>query len=589
MDYSKSRPEQKPLFAGTLNDQAIAPAPAEAHNRSPLFCSANLFFSITLAIFCSLMFWLSEPRFYADTANYALHITEHWSETSAPGADPLWDFGHVLWRPFGYSLWKLAGGPVSSDPLLQAARTLIGISITFWFLGLVLFYRLCANYTSKPWAAFAATFGLFATHAALNYAKAGTSYVPGMVCQIAALYWLEKQLRQGDGERWSAGLMAGLFLGFAITFWFPYCLTTPAVLVFALLYRSGSRSARAVLILRSAAACALFVFAIYAIAIAANHITSLDLAHQWYLRSQYGKSQTRGYLRVLTGLPRSFFWLGDTGVLWKRLLFRNGLGAHGLSAVWLIGQIAWKLFAVYAFILLLMAGLARVRTARMAVLVLVTAAGPILFFAIVLFEAGPPERYLPVFPMLFLCVAHLLGAVERRFYSIGAVCFIGIMLSANGFALNRFSSHSRWARTTAKISALTQLSSPNDLLILVSFQDDINRMLEERPFDPLMRRLPRTYVAAELQSSRTLTWRGDVARLVLETWKTGHQIWISKRLLASHPKPEWNWVEGDDARIRWADLPAYFSRLQPASDCCGEDGFVLLDQSPENIKFLGIN
>lgn len=309
------------------------------------------------------------------------------------------------------------------------------------------------------------------------------------------------------------------------------------------------------------------------------------MAYDWYLRSQYGKSQTRGYLRVITGMPRSFFWLGDNGVLWKRLLFQGGLGAHGLSFARLIIQMAWKLLAVYGFLSLLILELVR-RTGRSVLVVLFVAAGPILLFAIVLFEAGPPERYLPVFPMLFLCVAHLLGRALRSFASVGALCFLIAMLFANSHALSRLGLNSRWFLTEGRITALTQQSSPEDLLVLVSFQDDICRMEEERPFDPLARRVPRIYVAAELQSQRTRTWPSDIAKVALETWENGDRVWVSKRLLALHPKLEWNWIEGDDARIHWGDFPAYFSRLQGIADYGGEDGFILVGRTPANIGFL---
>lgn len=199
----------------------------EAADHSADRTRANLLFGVALTIFSTLLLCLTEPRFYADTMNYALHIVQHWQSQSAPGKDPLWDFGHLLWKPLGYFLWTCSGGPHSTDALLHAANVLIAMSIVFTLAGIILFYRFCTNYTGKPWVGFTVTVGLLATHAALNYAKTGTAYMAGMVCQIAALYWFERQLRWKREDHWTTWLLPGLFLGLSVLLWFPYCLTVP--------------------------------------------------------------------------------------------------------------------------------------------------------------------------------------------------------------------------------------------------------------------------------------------------------------------------------------------------------------------------
>ncbi len=121
---------------------------------------------------------------------------------------------------------------------------------------------------------------------------------------------------------------------------------------------------------------------------------------------------------------------------------------------------------------------------------------------------------------------------------------------------------------------------------MVSYQDDASRMRDERITDPLILALPKMRPAASLQSVELYSWQANDANLILQTWKDGHQVWVSKHLLATQPKPDWNWVEGDDVRIHWRDFPAFFSRLQTSAECCGEDGYVLLAQTPENIHLL---
>src|SRR2546430_11460043 len=56
--------------------------------------------------------------------------------------------------------------------------------------------------------------------------------------------------------------------------------------------------------------------------------------------------------------------------------------------------------------------------------------------------------------------------------------------------------------------------------------------------------------------------------------------------LSSRPRAEWNWVEGADERIKWADLPAFFSQFDAGPTVGGEDGFLLLPHSSKNQKII---
>lgn len=537
-----------------------------------------------------LLLWITQPRFYADTMNYALNIMQHSRGQIAPGADPLWDFGHVLWRPLGYVIWVALNGPHSSDPLTLAAHVLATLSLAAAVAAIFLTYFLASNYTGKAWVGAVTAIGLLVTHAVLNYAKTGTSYIPGLTCQIANLYWIERRLRQGRGNEVSTWLVSGFLLGVSVAFWFPYCLTVPAALALAYFYDSKA-AGRFTFVARIAIVCALSVTVVYAVAIWADQIQTLSAAHNWYERSQYGKSQTKGYLRVITGVPRGFFWLGNDGWLWKRfLLRRQNTGLPPVSLFQLVTQSLWKLLAVYLALAAVGWKLARSK-GRLLLGVLVLAAVPVFIFAI-LFEAGPPERYLPVFPILFLAFAYVLGRSERRRQAAAAVLILfGLMLVCNLAALNRAGTDARWAVTTAKVKALSERSSPEDLVLLVTFQDDVLRMLEERPFAPINRQIPHVQVVVELLSQSTLTWRKDAAEVILRRWQGERRVWISKRLLALSPKIDWNWVEGDDERVHWTDFPSFFRPLlasppDSSDECCGPDGYVLIQQTPENIDYL---
>jgi hypothetical protein len=73
---------------------------------------------------------------------------------------------------------------------------------------------------------------------------------------------------------------------------------------------------------------------------------------------------------------------------------------------------------------------------------------------------------------------------------------------------------------------------------------------------------------------------------MLETWAAGGEVWVSDRLVAARPKAEWNWVEYDDRRVRWADLPAFFTRFERNSHSGGTDGFFRLADTPRNREDL---
>jgi hypothetical protein len=64
---------------------------------------------------------------------------------------------------------------------------------------------------------------------------------------------------------------------------------------------------------------------------------------------------------------------------------------------------------------------------------------------------------------------------------------------------------------------------------------------------------------------------------------------VSARLLSSRPEAVWLWVEGDDRRIRWSDLPALFTRFEYDSRILeGSDGFVRLARTPSNLERLAL-
>jgi hypothetical protein len=52
------------------------------------------------------------------------------------------------------------------------------------------------------------------------------------------------------------------------------------------------------------------------------------------------------------------------------------------------------------------------------------------------------------------------------------------------------------------------------------------------------------------------------------------------------PTPESNWVEGDDPRISWKDIPAFFNTLDRGDTVGGPTGFVLIPPTAHNREIL---
>ncbi len=72
-----------------------------------------------------------------------------------------------------------------------------------------------------------------------------------------------------------------------------------------------------------------------------------------------------------------------------------------------------------------------------------------------------------------------------------------------------------------------------------------------------------------------------MSKTMLAAWRRGGRVWISRRLMQPKPSPAW-WIEGDDSRVRWADVFAFYGSLEYANPAGGEDGFLELQPSPSN-------
>jgi hypothetical protein len=126
------------------------------------------------------------------------------------------------------------------------------------------------------------------------------------------------------------------------------------------------------------------------------------------------------------------------------------------------------------------------------------------------------------------------------------------------------------------------------VLITVTPQDELTGLQRNFPFAPVNAR-PVLHVVPMLfpNTYQVSGWRESFAREVRSVWSHGGDIWIVRRVQRARPLPQWHWVEGDDERLSWSDVCAFFAHLETDMALGGDDGFRRLSRSAKNQAFLG--
>ena len=520
-----------------------------------------------------------------DTKVYANEIVEHIGKSPFGQGNTLWEFGHLLWRPLGWLLLTLASPLIPAQagwtPVMQASFVLIAISAASSLVTVALWYAIAMRVSASRWTAFLVAVASAASHAVILYAHSGCAYIPGLACLTASLYFLL-------GRRTIAG---AAFFALSALIWFPFILAGAALLLVAAcpaaawsgsLKESFARFDR-LGALRFLSVSAGIVVLAYSLALYARRISSINEALEWYSAASHGFSQSGKLLRMVTGLPRSFLYLGMDGILYKRFLHHDPYAPVTLRQ--LAGSSLWKLAAFYLFIVCLLYELLRKPRPNWLLLVLGVVTAPVIFFAVVILEPGSPERYLPALPFLVVATAWALGDFPsaRRVTQFAIAAFLVCVVVSNGysFAAPRVSAQN--AGSLSRVSDLRTRIASSGLAMVVTNQDLLEGVLNRLAFDDINRPAPLPlYDIVEPANIRVLTWRADLAARTLKVWSNGGDVWISKRCWSSRPQPSWNWVEGDDPRISWADLPPFFATLHTDAESGGPDGFLRLARNDAN-------
>ena len=534
---------------------------------------------------------LTNAHFMADSGGYVVSIlayaglneysVENPTANDFRAENSFWDFGHLLWRPLGLVLFKVFR-PVSSlvigpDPAQNMMFLLMAVNFLAGLVGAVLLYLLIDSIAGHGWLAVFVTACFIFANGFLNFTQTGSSYIAALGLLIASLYLLLKD--KGDLSLGHA-IAGGLACAGSVTLWFPFVLVVPATLLAPLVLFGADRPRRATIY-----AAATFLIATggaFLIVMIAVGVHSVADFKEWVAASSHGVRQS-GLPRMVFGFARSFIHLGNDGVLFKRFLLHDSL--NPVSAVDLVRFSLWKLMLFYLAAAAVVLGLLISSVRRMLVLLLLTAV-PLIAFAIK-FDGGAVERYLPLYPVIFISLAWVLAHSRPWVLKVVPVLFFCVAIFVNSSVMARFVLDRQKRQTSERVTAIVPKLKPNSWLVTTHLQDDLVNFQASFPFEPINRHnIYHVYPLVVLNSDQASKWREEFAENTLKAWEKGGDAWLSSRLLSARPEPHWNWVEGDDPRVKWDDVYKFFAQLHTGEVAGGADGFVLLEKSDANVQFL---
>lgn len=542
-----------------------------------------------------ILYFVTTSTESGDTLRYAGDVVHHARGESAQ----FWEFGHLLWRPWGYLGLKSLGWWFQrqfGDTDVQAvARFFIFTNFVCCLATLVLIWNLLRRLVSLRLATLVAI-AFCGANCFLDYVAVGSAYLPALCFECLAL-WLLVEASEYPRRALTWTCFAGVSYALSVLLWFPYLFAGAGMLLFLLLWPLNERDKRQAAVSSIAkipqGATFLIAFAASYAAIlvvggAANGIGSVAQFKQWIVDSDSGWSQHLNLVRAATGVPRSLYELASDTILLKRWFFHDPYNPVHIRE--LAGALFLKLALFYFGIAAITWILARGKShrERAAFVVLLGASVPLLFFAIVVFEPGSTSRYLPLLPFLYLAAAVALAkGSSRRIAYAGVIVLLTSALVFNVFTLTRGAS-ALSSEVRRQRDLLDQQINGHAIVFIPTLHDAFYYVPLTRPIDHgLSSSKYLTIDVVEAASLRLLHWRAEFAARVLNTWKEGQAVWISQRVYAARPHADWAWVEGDDPRIRWAELPPFFEQFQTdAAVNSGEDGFVRLAQTPSNKLLL---
>jgi hypothetical protein len=549
---------------------------------------------LIMALYASMVCF-TRPLDFGDTIFYVSQILASGSHFQLDALRPLLDFGHLIWRPLGWLFFHAAEGVLPIAGLggerVLLTKLLVLMSIISGAASTFLLHLICRNLGFAWTASFLVCVTFIFSNAVVYAASTGSSYMLALAFLTAAL-WLAMDCgrRQSEQAHWRL-YCSGVLLALSAATWFPFCLAAPAVIAAAAISWTDIEPfsihrfqvARAARVTSASIGGATIIFGIAALLLGIHSIAGVK---SWVLTSAHGWRQSLNILRLGMGLPRCCVALSqDAGITWKRFLFHDPYAPVGPREL-LEGNLV-LLTVFYASLLLMLYTLLRSQRGRLFLLLLLIAALPVLAFAVFLFEPSSIERFMPIFPFYFVALGYQLHSVwpNLKQRSLALIYPLALILSSL-IVYNNHSVEQHWVPTQARLELLKQQISPGSTIGLFANWDDIFQFTKDNPLHNNISESLVFWVVLRPANERIFCWRERFASRVLETWGTSNEFWVSERLLATVPLPEWDWVEGDDRAIRWAQVPGFFRQFQFDKKIGASDGFVRFAQTPMNRALL---
>lgn len=519
---------------------------------------------------------ITDANFWADSADYVDSVIAFRTGRNYN----FWEFGHLFWRPFGSFIWSRFFPATDNNfwrgeinLIFQSASCFAGLVSTAALIGILKKLKISVSIIGVTVAAFVLS------HAFLNFTQTGASYVPALMFYLLGLFFA---VRRTDEKPFLDSISAGVCLALALCFWLPFLWTLPAVFLAPLILYGFSRKNLSA----SAIQCAAFLLATalsYGIVLAILQIDSLSGLKAWISAASHG-NETRGALRMIFGLARSFVNMGGDGVLFKRFLLKDAYNPVSFAA--LVGGSLWKVAAFYALAAAVLFLLWKTAENRKILVLLVAAALPILVFA-TLFDGGATERYLPLFPVAFVGLATALQTDEYKFLRRSMMLILAVFAAVNISALSIWTAAEQQKDFVARVDALEGKAAPDDSIFLVNWTDDLVNFNRSYPYHPINLRGNLKFGSIVTPgSTQTKEWREEFAARSFWTWAKGKNVWLSRRAFSEKPQANWNWAEGDDKNVAWREFPEFFGKLETGEAVGDANGFVLVLPSDANKKML---
>ena len=517
------------------------------------------------------------PFFMADTIGYADCIVRR----------DFSDFGHYGWYLLGWlasvPLMPLTRLFAGGSPLVNVTLTLVMLNWLSGLMSVLLMRSLAFHLTKRAFAANVATLALIVSLAFLDLTQSGCSYIPGLALLLLGIHILAKRDHQPRAE-WVAAIFAGLALAGAVAMWFTYIFSIPAALLAPLILHGLNRQ-RFRFAIRAGATVSLVTVVLFGFGAYTQGVRSAGDFKEWVARSSHGVHEMRGVARTVFGVSHSFIDMGNDGPMVKAYLVKDPY--NPVSFLDLLLTSLWKLALFYVFLSAVVFNLLRSAEGRRVFALFAATAVPVAGFAI-LWQGGAIERYLLLYPVLFVALAYSLASDRSvRMLKYTSVAFVAIMAVSNLMVMAKPVQDQRERAVVRRIKDLQPLLKSQSIVATVNQQDEVWALPWTFPFNPLNASEPlNTYHIVEPLTDQVLTWRESFASEILSVWDKGGDAWISNRVLSQRPLREWNWVEGSDRNVSWKDINAFFCQMEMGDTVGSQDGFLLLLPSGRNQSLL---